>query len=44
MSESSTGPDMESDQLAEFNLTPRPTRHSGDLEKGACPSVETEKD
>jgi len=44
MRESSTGPDMESDQSAELHLPPRPTRHSGDLEKAAHPSVKTEKD
>ena len=44
MSESSTGPDIESDQLAEHHLCPRPTHHSGHLETPAGPSVETEKD
>jgi len=44
MPESSTGPDMESDQSGEHHLQPRPTRHSGHLKTAAGPSVATEKD
>jgi len=43
MPESSTGPDMESDQLAELHLLPRLTRHSGHIGTAPGHSVETEK-
>jgi len=41
MPESPTGADKESDQSAEHHLPPRPTPHSGDVEKAAGPSVES---
>jgi len=44
MHESPTGPDSESDQSLERHLPPRVTGHSGDLEKAAGLSVETQKD